>query len=114
MHIQSEPASPVAVTLLEEVLERMVSAGLIQLRQPNGKVAVALARELRRLDMVLSREAAAAIVAVRIAGWPPALAGDEEAAAAVASSAFTIAGMLGDESARHVADFLRHLEANIA
>ena len=114
MHHDPDAAvHPAVVRLLSEILARLEAAGPLRLVANPRDAAAALGAALLRAGFALEEGPAAAILALREAGWPPARDDDDAVARRVGREAFHCASMLDGEDARHVADFLRHLEEEI-
>jgi hypothetical protein len=115
MHVASDvwPLHPAVEQLLEEALARLEAAGVVSLVAPRAVAVGALHHQLARLGCLPDPSAAAAVLALREAGWPPARAADDLSAARVAGVAHGVGDMFEREDARHVADYLRYCEADI-
>lgn len=107
----SEHASSLApsVQLLAEALQRLSRDGIITVNTSLAAAADALDCELSAVDPYSYRnDQAAALLALRIAGWPPATAVSHHDRLSFAHAAWDIQHLLATDDAPHVADLLRH------
>jgi hypothetical protein len=101
--------------LLAEILERLSARGVLTMHGSLSEAAQALDDELRAIDPFFERQdQAAAIIALRAAGWPPARqAATPDDRAALAHAAWELQHLLATDDAQHVADLLRHTETAV-
>jgi hypothetical protein len=103
---------PPAAQILGEVLERLRARGVLTLHRSLLDAAAALDDELRSVDPFYDRQSqAAAILALRAAGWPPSEISTLEERSAFAQAAWNVQHLLATDDPRHVADLLRHAES---
>jgi hypothetical protein len=107
--MNSAAATPMT-QLLAEILERLSAAQLLTVHGSVVEAAHALEDELRGIGPFATQDQAAAVLALRLAGWPPAQIASREARSALGDAAFGIQFLLATDDEEHVADFLRHAE----